>query len=136
MKNNKFALRSPDEVEALYYEAFKRCDIEVMARLWADDNVVLVHPGSRAIIGYEAVMSNWQKLFHNAQESEVNINVVHQTESDSLVVHLVEEELIIGGGLAAIVLATNVYQKFQSGWLMTQHHGSLVQEQPEGRTLQ
>jgi ketosteroid isomerase-like protein len=136
MKNNKFVLKSPNEVESLYYEAFRRSDFEVMTRLWANDGVVVIHPGSTAIVGFDAVMANWQILFQQAQASEINVNVIHQTQSDSLAVHLVEEELIMAGELVGMVLATNVYQKFENGWLMTQHHGSLVQEQLKPNTLQ
>ena len=62
--------------------------------------------------------------------------VANRTETNELAVHLVVEEILNNGAVAAVVLATNVYQKFDSGWLMIEHHGSLVQSAQKGQTLQ
>ena len=49
MKTSKLTFKSPDEVEAVFYEAFIHLRPEVMAGLWADEDVICVHPGSGAI---------------------------------------------------------------------------------------
>lgn len=135
MSRKTLSFNSPDEVEAVYYEAFSHCDTEVMAALWADDDVVCVHPGSGAIVGHEAVVRSWTHIFANAQRPEINFSVARRTQSGDLAVHLVAEE-IAGGSETVVVLATNVYQKFDSGWLMIEHHASLVQQQRQEQTLQ
>jgi ketosteroid isomerase-like protein len=136
MKDSKLELTNPDEVEAVYYEAFMHCDARVMAALWADGDVVCIHPGSGAIVGHAAVVRSWEHIFSNARLPQINFTVAKRTISGDLVVHLVTEEISTEGGESVVVLATNVYQKFSSGWLMVEHHGSLVQSRSQGETLQ
>ena len=135
MKDTKLKLKSPDEVEAVYYEAFAHCDARVMAALWADGDVVCIHPGSGTIIGHEAVARSWQHIFTDAQQAEIKFTTVKKTLREDLAVHLLTEE-IGSSDEVAIVLATNVYQKFDHGWLMIEHHSSLVQSRPPKQTVQ
>ncbi len=132
----KPVFNSPDEVEAVFYEAFMRCDHDVMASLWAEGDVVCVHPGSGAIVGYDEVMRSWAHIFTNAEQPDIQYLVGKRTESDELAVHVVAEEISSAGQTATVVLATNVYQKFAQGWRMVEHHASLVQSGREGHTLQ
>ena len=133
---SKLELKSPDEVEAVYYEAFKHCDKDVMAALWAEGDVVCVHPGSGAIVGHKAVVRSWAHIFTNAKTPEIIFTVAKRTMSGDLAEHFVAEEIATGGVASTVVLATNVYQKFASGWLMIAHHASLVQTKQQGQTLQ
>ncbi|GAB4353151.1 MAG: nuclear transport factor 2 family protein [Gammaproteobacteria bacterium] len=133
--NKPLHFRSPDEVEAVYYEAFGRCDAEVMAALWAEGDVVCVHPGSGAVVGHEAVARSWRHIFAGARPPRVSYRVGKRTVSDSLAVHILTET-IGGAGEEAVVLATNVYQKFAEGWLMIEHHASLVQTPQSQHTVQ
>ncbi len=71
MKKSKPQFKTPDEVDAVFYEAFKRCDPEVMAGLWADEGVVCVHPGAGAIVDYDAIIRSWANIFSNAQRTEM-----------------------------------------------------------------
>jgi ketosteroid isomerase-like protein len=136
MKDSKLELKSPDEVESVYYEAFMHCDIEVMSALWADDEVICIHPGSGAIIGHKAVMRSWTHIFANARRPEITFTVHRRTVTGDLAVHLVTEEISTASEAVAIVLATNVYQKQECGWLMIEHHASVVQARTQGQTLQ
>jgi len=133
---SKLELKTPEEAESVYYEAFMHCDKEVMAALWADGDVVCVHPGSGAIVGHDAVVRSWSHIFTNAQTPEITYTVAKQTVSDGLAVHIVAEEIATSGTTSTVVLATNVYQKFDSGWLMIEHHASLIQAKQQGQTLQ
>jgi ketosteroid isomerase-like protein len=137
MIGTKLELRTPDEAEAVYYEAFMHCDKDVMAALWADGDVVCIHPGSGAIVGHEAVARSWAHIFTNAKLPEIKFTVAKRTVSGDLAVHLGAEEISTDGEASAVVLATNVYQKFEGGWLMIEHHGSVVQQaRRENQTLQ
>ncbi|MGD2119099.1 MAG: nuclear transport factor 2 family protein [Chromatiales bacterium] len=127
MIDNKLELKTPDEAEAVYYESFMHCDQQLMAALWADGDVICIHPGSGAIVGHEAVTRSWSHIFTDAQQPYLNFKVLKRTISDDVEVHLVAEEIATGQDAYALVLATNTYQKFASGWLMTGHHASLVQ---------
>ena len=136
MKKSTLKLQTPEEAETVFYEAFMRCDAEVMAALWAEGDVVCIHPGSGAIVGHEAVVRSWNHIFSNAHPPQITYTVSKRTVSDELAVSLVVEEVSTDGGDTALVLATNVYQKFDSGWLMVEHHGSLVQSRSQKQTLQ
>lgn len=136
MKLTKLKLKTPDEAETVYYEAFMHCDAKVMAALWADGDVVCLHPGSGAIVGHEAVVRSWNHIFANSSPPQIAFTVIKTTVSDSLAVNLVTEELATDNGDSVLVLATNVYQKFDHGWLMIEHHASLVQSHTQNQTLQ
>ena len=133
---SKPQFKTPDEVDAVFYEAFMHCDPDVMAALWADKDVICVHPGAGAIMDYAAIVSSWANIFSNAQRTEMNHTVIKRMVSNELAVYVVAEEMLSSGALAAVVLATNVYRKFESGWLMIEHHSSLVQNRRKGQTLQ
>ena len=136
MSTSKLELKTPNEAETVYYEVFMHCDAEVMAALWADGDVVCIHPGSGAIVGHEAVMRSWSHIFSNARPPQIAYTVSKRIVSDELMVSLVVEGIATDGGDDALVLATNVYQKYASGWLMVEHHGSLVQSRSQKQTLQ
>lgn len=135
MKKSKLAFKTPDEVEAVFYEAFSHCDKDVMAALWAEGDVVCIHPSSGAIVGYDAVVRSWAHIFTDATRPEINYSVGKRTVSADLAVHLVTEEITAGGEMAA-VFCTNVYQQFDSGWLMIEHHASMVPMPTHGQTIQ
>ena len=136
MKKSKLQFKTPDEVDAVFYEAFMRCDPEVMAGLWADEDVVCVHPGAGIIVEYGAIIRSWENIFINVYSAEMKTTVIRRVLSDELAVYIVAEEMLSSGQVAAVVLATNVYRRFDSGWLMIEHHASLVQNQANGQTLQ
>lgn len=129
-------MQSPDEVETVFYEAFMHADSDVMQALWAEGNVVCIHPGSGAILGYEAVARSWKHILENSQPSEIRYTLTNKTVTDDMAVHIVTEEIMHEGSVMAVVVATNVYQKFAHGWLMIEHHGSVMQQQRQGETLQ
>ena len=127
---------SPDEVEEAFYSAFAKCDAKAMEPVWAEGKVVCIHPGSQAIYGYNNVIRSWSHIFINSSLPKIIFNVVNSSVNDSLAVHLVEEHIATGKDSEIVVLATNVYQLFDEGWLMIEHHGSVIRSQLEGRTVQ
>ena len=136
MKTSKLTLKSPDEVEAVFYEAFIHCDPEVMAGLWADEDVICVHPGSGAILDYRSIVRSWVNIFSDVRRTELKYTVINAVSANDLAVHVVAEEMLSSGMVTAVVLATNVYRKFNAGWLMIEHHASLMQSLSNGQTLQ
>ena len=136
MDNSKLKFKTPEEAETVFYEAFMHCDAEVMAAIWADGDVLCIHPGSGAIVGHEAVVRSWSHIFANAHPPQISYTISKRIVSGELAVSLVVEEVSTDGGDSVLVLATNVYQKFDDGWLMVEHHGSLVQSRPQKQTLQ
>lgn len=132
----KLQSRTPDDTEAVFYEAFRHCDEAVMASLWADGEVLCIHPGSAAIIGYDAVTRSWASIFDHAGSANIRNTIVKRTDTLDLSVHVVMEEMLDQEEVVAVVLATNVYQKIDASWLMIEHHGSLVRVERREHTLQ
>jgi hypothetical protein len=95
-----------------------------------------VHPGAGIIVEYGAIIRSWENIFSNVDSAEMKTTVIRRVLSDELAVYIVAEEMLSSGQVAAVVLATNVYRRFDSGWLMIEHHASLVQNQANGQTLQ
>ena len=136
MSKSGLKIKTVDEAETVFYESFMHCDIEVMAALWADGDVVCVHPGSGVIMGHEAVVRSWRHILENASPTQIRYTTMNKIISNDLAVHFVAEEILNNDVIAAVVVATNVYKKFAQGWLMVEHHGSLVQQKQKNRTLQ
>lgn len=135
MTKTKPVFDTPDAVEIAFYDAFINCDLEAMKTLWAREDVVCVHPGSSAIVGYEAIMSSWEYILDDSLLPDIEVNVLKQTVTEEMAVFVVEEYIATSETTAVVILATNVYQKFEQGWLITEHHGSVIQAQPDKPTL-
>jgi len=129
-------LKSSEEAEIVFYESFIQGDADVMSALWAEADVVCVHPGSGLISGHDAVVRSWKHILENFQGGEIRTTLLNKTVSGDLTVHVVAEEIMDKDVVMAVVIATNVYQKFSQGWLMIEHHGSVVQQAREGQTIQ
>lgn len=136
MPLSKVNMQTVDEAEIVFYEAFMHGDIDVMAALWADDDVICVHPGSGMIKGYKSVMRSWQHIFSGSSRMDIRYRVENKVVTDDLAVHVVIEEMLNNNIVIAVVVATNVYKKFENSWLMTEHHGSVVNTIQKGETLQ
>jgi len=132
MKKSKPQFKTPDEVNAVFYETFTRCDPDVMSGLWADEGVVCVHPGAGAIVQYDAIVRSWANIFSNARSTDIKATVINRVISNELAVYVVAEEMLSSGTVAAVVLATNVYRKFDSGWWLVDDRAScIVDTEPE-----
>jgi ketosteroid isomerase-like protein len=129
-------INSAEEAEIVFYEAFTRGDADVMSALWAEGDVVCVHPGSGIISGHNAVERSWRHILENFQGGDVRYTAIKKSQTDDFAVHVVTEELLSNGVVIAVVIATNVYQRFSQSWLMVEHHASIVQQKREGETLQ
>ncbi|GJM04519.1 MAG: hypothetical protein DHS20C09_05100 [marine bacterium B5-7] len=136
MKDLVSGFTTPQEVEAAFYSAFAKCDTKAMNAVWAEEKVVCIHPDAQPIFGYDGVTRSWANILNNAELPNMLFNVVNSTVKDSLAIHVVEEQFVIGSDATVVILATNVYQKFEAGWLMIEHHGSSVPVQLEERTMQ
>ncbi len=119
---------SPDEIEARFYEALQRGDLELLMSLWADDDeVVCVHPGGPRIVGAAAIRASFGAIFANGAIPVVPEQVHRLEWLGGAVHHLVERIEVPGEGGAvqsAWVIATNVYLKTAQGWRLVAHHAS------------
>ena len=130
---NKVRLNgSAAEVEAAFYDALNRGDIDTLMQLWADDDeIVCVHPGGPRLHGHAAIQASWEAIL---QQGGLQIRPSQLYEAHNLMsaVHTVIEG---GTGVAghgelgqqpAHLVATNVYLKTPQGWRMVLHHVSVA----------
>jgi len=130
-------MASPDDIEAQFYEALQRGDIERLMAVWADDDeVVCVHPGGPRVIGPAAIRASFEAIFANGAIPVVP-EQVHRLHTIGSAVHHLAERITVQtseGARTAWVLATNVYVKTAQGWRLVAHHaspGSLDEKPPE-----
>jgi uncharacterized protein (TIGR02246 family) len=128
-------LGSPDDVEAQFYEALQRGDLDKLMAVWADDDeVVCVHPGGGRVIGQAAIRASFEAIFGNGGVPVVPEQLHRLQHMGMALHHLVERiDLVTDQGRqTAWVLATNVYLKTAQGWRLAAHHASpaAAQEPP------
>jgi uncharacterized protein (TIGR02246 family) len=124
---------SPDDIEAQFYEALQRGDLERLMALWADDEeIVCVHPGGSRVIGLAAIRTSFEALFAGGGVPVRPEQVRRLQQLGSALHHLVERiEVATEGGMqTAWVLATNFYVKTAQGWRLASHHASPGVPQP------
>ena len=128
---------TPDDVEAQFYEAMQKGDLEAMMSAWADDeDVVCVHPGGTRVVGVAAIRASFEAIFGNGA-IPVRIEQVRRLQWLGGALHHLVERIEVGGGAAgktqtAWVMATNVYMRTAQGWRLVAHHASpgVLQEPP------
>jgi uncharacterized protein (TIGR02246 family) len=118
---------SADEVEAEFYEALRRGDIERLMALWADDDeIVCVHPGGTRIVGSAAIRASFEAIFANGG-IPARPEQVHRLAALGSALHHLVERIEVGGDQGpqtAWVTATNLYLKTARGWRLASHHAS------------
>ncbi len=118
---------SADDIEASFYEALQRGDIDKLMACWADeDDIVCVHPGGARGIGAVSIRSTFELMFAHGS-IRASAEKVRKVQAMSASVHSVlqrVEVLTEDGPRHAYVIATNVYHKTAQGWRMVAHHAS------------
>ena len=120
-------LDTPDDIEARFYEALRRADIEQLMAVWADDDeIVCVHPGGARVVGPGAIRAAFEAIFGNGGVTVAPEQVHRLSWLGGSLHHLVERiEITTQQGIqTAWVLATNVYLKGPLGWRLASHHAS------------
>jgi ketosteroid isomerase-like protein len=120
-------MASVDDVEAQFYEALQRGDLEQLMSVWSDDDeVACVHPGGPRIVGHGAVRASFDAIFAGGP-IPVRLQQVRRVEHAGCAVHHVLERVELPaaqGPQTAWVLASNVYLKTTQGWRLVLHHAS------------
>ena len=124
-----------DDIEAAFYEALQRGDIDALMDCWADEEEVFcVHPGGPRLVGAEAIRAAFEHMFGNGSIQATPARV-RKVESLASAVHNVLERIEVltaEGPRHAFVLATNVYHRTPQGWRMVAHHASPGSAQEPG----
>ncbi len=118
---------TPDELEARFYEALQRGDLEALMAVWADDDEVMcVHPGGGRVVGLGAIRASFEAVFSNGGVPAQPEQVHRLHWLGGAVHHLVERIRVHTdqGEQTAWVLATNVFVQGPRGWQLVAHHAS------------
>ncbi len=116
-----------------FYRAFESLDIKQMEKVWGEEKEIECgHPGWRILRGRDAVMESWRRIFENTPSirfslSDVSIQVRGQVAWVTLYENL--ESMVEGQKVGAMILTTNIFEKFADGWRLILHHGSSVAQQ-------
>lgn len=126
MKTARQQAGSAAEVEAAFYDALNRADVEALMALWADDDEIsCIHPGGPRLHGHVAIQASWEAIL---EQGGLQIRPSQLTTAHNLMsaVHTVVEGVTAGTAEPAHLLATNVYLKTPQGWRMVLHHVSVA----------
>ncbi len=117
---------TPAAAETAFYEAFEAADLDAMMAVWADDDIVCVHPGSVRLSGRKEVRESWRQIFAGGTRLRFRLAGLQSTQGPALAVHSVYEQVSIEGQSDVVnpVVATNVYVKTEHGWRLWMHHAS------------
>jgi ketosteroid isomerase-like protein len=119
---------SPDEVEAAYYDAFQRADIDAMMAVWAEaDHIVCVHPvGGYRLCGWRQVLEGWINVFARELDVLIRLSDLSKTVNGSLAIHSGLENIVRSRQpeVRGQVVFTNIYEHTEAGWKMVLHHAS------------
>ncbi len=118
---------SADDIEAAFYDALQRGDVDKLMACWADeDDIVCVHPGGARLIGATDIRATFDAMFANGT-IRAQPEKVRKIDTLAASVHTVLERIEVlteEGPRHAYVIATNVYHKGAQGWRMVAHHAS------------
>jgi ketosteroid isomerase-like protein len=117
-----------DEIEAAFYDALRRGDVDRLMACWADEEEIFcIHPGGPRVIGAMAIRATFEAMFAEGGAVRAWPERVRKIVAVASCVHNVlqrVEVLAPTGPTNAWVIATNVYHRTAQGWRMVAHHAS------------
>jgi ketosteroid isomerase-like protein len=122
------------EVNADFYAAFERGDLDAMTEVWLDDPETLcIHPGSEPLRGASAITRSWALIMANVPYiqfflTDVSVSVHEDVASVTCMENVLTadestDESSFQGGRA---VATNVFVRTGDTWRLWIHHSSPV----------
>ena len=112
-----------------FYEAASALDVAQMDAVWAHEPYVrAIHPGWPIEKGWDAVRAGWVSLFSRFSEVEVAMSDPQMRVNGDTAWVVGEESfrarLLSGREVHETLLATSVFERVGSAWLMVHHHVS------------
>jgi ketosteroid isomerase-like protein len=122
------------ELNAEFYRAFERGDLDAMTEIWLDDpGTLCVHPGTEPLHGAGAITRSWALIMANVPYIQFFLTDVEvSVHEDAAYVTCTENvltadestaESAFQGGRA---VATNVFLRKGDTWRLWIHHASPV----------
>jgi uncharacterized protein (TIGR02246 family) len=118
---------SPDDVEAEFYKALQRADLEGLMALWSDDDeITCIGPDGSRQVGAPAIRAAFEAVFARGPV-DARPEIVRRLQSHACSVHSVLSRVrakSTGVLRTDWIVATNVYLKTAQGWRLVAHHAS------------
>jgi ketosteroid isomerase-like protein len=113
MPRAKLIQGSPDEIEAAYYDALARADLEAL--------------GAPRLVGHAAIRATWEEILARGG-LHILPRQLHASHTMTTAIHSVIEDIHHPDSTQADVhvIATNVYMKTAQGWRIVAHHASIA----------
>src|SRR5215212_8976489 len=105
------------KANAQFYHAFESLSIEMMEKLWKqDENVICIHPGWDLFTGWLAIRESWITIFSNTDMIKFTItNTKIRTFDNKIAVVVcvenIETTLADGRAIKIGVIATNIFEQ-------------------------
>ncbi len=122
-----------EAANAELYAAFEAGDLDRMAAVWADGEVVCVHPGWPMLRGRSRVLRSWAVIMANTPYiqfflTDLRIDIVGAAAVVTCEEHILTELATDAGRLGDTqrAVATNVFRAEPGGWRLWLHHASPV----------
>ncbi|MDA0836644.1 MAG: nuclear transport factor 2 family protein [Planctomycetota bacterium] len=126
-------MSSNDEISLAnqsFYDAFESLSAEAMGNVWLNSGSVrCVHPGWRAVVGWQPVMNSWQAIFENTSSMQFILTEIEISEEGELGIVTCIENIMAGIGESermGAVQATNMFLNQGGAWRMILHHASPI----------
>jgi ketosteroid isomerase-like protein len=124
------ARKAVEEANRRFYRAFEALDLAEMEKVWVhDDHVKCVHPGWPLLSGWDSVRASWEAIFSNTGEIRFTLGEVQVAVRGPLAWVTCTENILsqVRSRVSVTsVLATNIFEQGDDGWLMIHHHASHV----------
>jgi ketosteroid isomerase-like protein len=118
------------EINARFYEALSAQDLAAMETVWLHEPWVrCVHPGWEMLTGWQSIRKSWANIFKNTSYLKIHASKVTVHASGDVAWVVCTENIASAQDAnyqTATALATNVYHRFGTGWLLVHHHASPV----------
>ena len=118
------------EANQTFYRAFEKKNIEAMEAVCSKGiSSLCVHPGRKALKGWDNIRQSWVQIFKATRYLEINLDVISvEVSGDLAYVVLVENVMQVAGNrrLEAKSMATNVFERMGGQWYLVHHHGSPI----------
>lgn len=143
MKSRQEIVDRVAEANAEFYQAIETGDIDLMDRVWADEDqapdLVCVNPGWPMLRGRAEIMRAWSLVMANIPYIQYVLTETHVGVGGEIAMVTCEENVLtaeednpgfVAGGQ---VVTTNLFVRTEQGWRLWSHHASPVMlEEDEG----
>lgn len=106
-----------------FYAAIATRNGEAMDALWSTARpVACIHPGAGLLVGREAVMGSWTRLFSGRRVPDIRVSDVHVSLFGDTAMVNCREIVTDGHGTKVVLLATNLFTREERSWRIVHHH--------------